>query len=87
MRDPRRLERALRRVAERRIREAIATGAFDDLPGAGRPIRGIDEPYDPLWWVKGWLRRERLAEVLRGNRRTAVAAVEELRTRRADRER
>jgi len=48
---------AIARVAEKRIREAIEAGELDDLPGLGKPIAGIDEPYDPLWWVKGWMQR------------------------------
>ena len=44
---------------EAQIREARENGAFDDLPGAGRPLPdlGVD---DPLWWVKGMPRREGL---------------------------
>ncbi|HEX7165730.1 MAG TPA: DUF1992 domain-containing protein [Acidimicrobiales bacterium] len=42
------------------IREAQARGEFDDLPGKGKPLRGIDEPYDELWWVKQLLAREEL---------------------------
>ncbi len=48
---------AIERVAEKRIREAMDEGQFEDLPGLGKPIAGIDDPYDPLWWVKGWLHR------------------------------
>jgi hypothetical protein len=48
---------AVARVAEHRIREAIAAGELDNLPGLGQPIPGIDDPYDPMWWVKGWLQR------------------------------
>jgi hypothetical protein len=29
---------AFERIAEQRIQEAIETGAFDDLPGAGAPL-------------------------------------------------
>ncbi len=43
---------------ERQIREATERGAFDDLPGAGRPIPDLDKPHDELWWVKQKLRRE-----------------------------
>ena len=43
---------------ERRIREAAERGAFDNLPGAGKPIPDLDEPHDELWWVKRKLRRE-----------------------------
>ena len=55
---------AVQRIAENRIQEAMETGAFDDLPGLGKPIPDIDEPYDPLWWVKRWIERERLGGVL-----------------------
>jgi len=51
---------AARRVAENRILEAIEQGAFDNLPGAGKPLPDIDQPYDPLWWVKTKVARERL---------------------------
>jgi len=44
---------------ERIIREAAETGAFDDLEGRGRPIPDLDEPYDPAWWARRWLRRNR----------------------------
>lgn len=43
---------------DRQIREATERGAFDNLPGAGKPIPDIDEPYDELWWVKEKLKRE-----------------------------
>ena len=46
---------------EGQIREAMDRGDFDDLPGAGKPIPGLDEPYDELWWVKQKLRREKLS--------------------------
>lgn len=55
---------AVQRIAENRIREAIAQGQFDNLPGEGKPIPGIDDPYDELWWFKQWLRREKIREVL-----------------------
>ena len=48
-------------LAEQRIRAAQAAGEFDNLPGFGRPISGIDEPHDELWWVKDKLKRERLS--------------------------
>ena len=57
--------RAVERIADNRIRRAMAEGAFDNLAGEGKPIPGIDEPYDPLWWVKSWIRRERLAGTVR----------------------
>lgn len=46
--------------SERLIREGIERGEFDDLPGKGRPIAGLDGPHDELWWVREKLRREEL---------------------------
>ena len=43
---------------EQQIRAAQAEGLFDDLPGHGKPLAGIDEPRDDLWWLKAKLRRE-----------------------------
>jgi hypothetical protein len=45
-------------LVEERIRSAQAAGQFDNLPGLGQPIPGIDEPHDELWWVREKLRRE-----------------------------
>jgi hypothetical protein len=45
-------------VVDRQIREAQERGDFDNLPGTGRPIADLDQPYDENWWVKGLLRRE-----------------------------
>jgi hypothetical protein len=45
---------------EQRIRAAEAEGAFDDLPGHGRPLPGIDDPRDDLWWLRAKLRREQV---------------------------
>jgi len=50
-------------LAEDRIRAAQANGEFDNLPGFGKPIPGIDEPYDELWWVKDKLKREGLSSL------------------------
>ena len=46
---------------ERKIREAMARGEFDDLPGQGEPLPDLGKPYDPNWWVKSWVEREREA--------------------------
>ncbi len=46
---------------ERKIREAQEEGAFENLPGFGRPIKNIDEPLDENWWVKDKLRREQIS--------------------------
>ena len=48
-------------LAGTQILEATERGAFDNLPGAGRPIEDLDKPHDELWWVKQKLRRENLS--------------------------
>ena len=48
------------RLADNRIREAMGRGEFDDLPGAGKPLPGLDQPYDPMWWVKKKIAAEQL---------------------------
>jgi len=45
---------------ERLIREGVERGEFDGLPGAGKPLAGLDEPHDEMWWVNEKLRREEL---------------------------
>jgi hypothetical protein len=44
-------------LAERRIRQAMEAGHFDDLPGAGRPLPGAGRPDDEMWWIRAWLER------------------------------
>jgi hypothetical protein len=62
--------RAVEILADNRIRQAMEEGKFDNLPGFGKPIPDIDEPYDPMWWVKKWMRREQLSrELAEGLRR------------------
>jgi hypothetical protein len=45
---------------EHQIRMAMARGDFDDLPGAGKPIPGLDGTHDPDWWIKSLIQRERI---------------------------
>jgi len=45
---------------ERQIREAIERGEFDNLPGQGKPIKGLNGRDDENWWVKAYLEREQL---------------------------
>jgi len=45
---------------EIQLQQAIRRGEFDNLPGAGKPIPGIDGPYDPDWWLKRLIERERI---------------------------
>jgi hypothetical protein len=46
---------------DQQVREATERGEFNDLPGAGKPIPDLDEPYDDTWWIKKKLRRENLS--------------------------
>jgi hypothetical protein len=48
-------------LIDRQIRLAAERGHFDNLAGAGKPLPGLDEPDDGLWWVRGYLRREGLS--------------------------
>lgn len=48
--------------ADQLIREAMEAGEFDDLAGAGRPIPGAGTVDDEMWWVRAWLKRNRLPE-------------------------
>jgi hypothetical protein len=45
---------------DRQIREAHERGAFDDLPGAGKPLSGLDRPFSAAQWAADWARREGL---------------------------
>jgi hypothetical protein len=43
------------------FRQAREAGEFDNLPGAGKPIPGLDEHYDENWWLKQYMAREELS--------------------------
>jgi len=43
------------------IRLAREEGAFDNLPGAGKPFSDLGEGYDPDWWVKKLISREKVS--------------------------
>lgn len=47
-------------IIDKQICEARERGAFDDLPGKGKPLPGANEPYDEMWWVKDFVRRENI---------------------------
>ncbi|HET7532554.1 MAG TPA: DUF1992 domain-containing protein [Nocardioidaceae bacterium] len=46
------------------VRRAMERGEFDNLPGAGKPIKGLGSTHDPDWWVKSLIERERITGVL-----------------------
>ena len=66
---------------EEQIRVAREDGAFDNLPGAGKPLSNLGQEYDPLWWVKQLAQREQVSmlppslELLR-KVETELAAIE-----------
>lgn len=41
------------------IQQAMRRGDFDNLPGAGKPLTGLDN-YDPDWWIKQKIEREQI---------------------------
>jgi hypothetical protein len=48
--------------ADLQVRRAIDRGEFDDLPGAGKPLR-LPDRHDPDWWVKSLIEREKITGV------------------------
>jgi hypothetical protein len=77
---------------EAQIRVAREQGAFDNLPGAGKPLPNIGGEYDPDWWVKQLVRREQVSilppslELLRKVEKE-LAAIDKLRDEAAVRDR
>ena len=43
---------------EAQISAAMREGAFDNLPGAGKPLPNMGQGDDPDWWVKQLIERE-----------------------------
>ena len=50
------------RWVDLQVQKAIERGAFDNLPGAGKPLPPLDD--DPNWWVKKLIEREKITGVL-----------------------
>lgn len=46
---------------ERKIKESMERGDFDNLPGSGQPLPDLAQPYDELWWLRKKLREEKLS--------------------------
>jgi hypothetical protein len=42
------------------IQQAMRRGDFDDLPGAGKPLTGLQQTYDPDWWIRQKIEREKI---------------------------
>ena len=52
---------------DRQIREAQERGEFDNLRGAGEPLKGLGGRDDENWWIKGLIERENLRPPLPGS--------------------
>lgn len=71
-------------IAETAIEQAIRRGDFDDLPGAGKPLKGLNGVHDPDWWIRQKIEREQLtglgppALTLRTENATLDARIDEL---------
>lgn len=52
--------RAVQSWVDQTIAQAERQGAFENLEGAGKPLRDVDVRSDPDWWVKGLIEREQL---------------------------
>ncbi len=46
------------------IKGAMERGAFDNLPGLGKPIPNLGAAHDPDWWLKQLIERENVTGVL-----------------------
>jgi hypothetical protein len=46
------------------IQKAMERGEFDDLPGAGKPLKNLGTQHDPDWWLKQLIEREQITGVL-----------------------
>ena len=57
-------------LADRLIREAMESGDFDDLPGAGRPLPGAGTADDEYCWLRDWVKRNQINADLRGQKTT-----------------
>jgi Domain of unknown function (DUF1992) len=46
------------------VKQAMARGDFDNLPGAGKPIKNLGTQHDPDWWIKQLIEREKITGLL-----------------------
>jgi hypothetical protein len=49
---------------DQQLRVAMERGDFDNLPGAGKPIKDLGAEHDPDWWLKRLIEREKISGVL-----------------------
>ena len=50
-------------IVESAPARALKRGDFDDLPGMGKPLRGLHNSEDPDWWIKQKLDSEDISGV------------------------
>ncbi|MER5274949.1 DUF1992 domain-containing protein [Streptomyces sp. NPDC002809] len=70
---------------DKQIRESEQRGDFAQLPGFGKPLEGLDRPYDEAWWIKAKMQREGMSVLppslaLRKEAEDTLAAVPGTRT-------
>ncbi|MFD8690116.1 DUF1992 domain-containing protein [Streptomyces sp. NPDC059651] len=70
---------------DKQIRESEQRGDFAELPGFGKPLEGLDRPYDEAWWIKAKMQREGMSVLppslaLRKEAEDTLAAVPGTRT-------
>ena len=58
-------ERAIQLISEAKIKAAMEEGKFDNLEGFGKPFEFDDTRYDPHWWVRRKVERERIQHIFR----------------------
>ena len=68
---------------ESQIRVAMEQGAFDKLPGHGKPLPDHGQDFDPMWWVNKLAQREQISVLppaleLRRKVETELAAIEKI---------
>jgi hypothetical protein len=49
------------RWVDLQLEQAVERGDFDDLPGYGKPLRGLGGDHDPDWWLKQLVEREQVS--------------------------
>ncbi|HET7387435.1 MAG TPA: DUF1992 domain-containing protein [Nocardioidaceae bacterium] len=47
---------------DQQVRQAMRRGEFDNLPGAGKPLK-LTDMHDPDWWVKRLIERENITGI------------------------
>jgi len=45
---------------DQQVAAAERRGEFENLPGKGKPIEGLDQPYDHDWWLRQKMKAENL---------------------------